>query len=626
MDINTKNAISRFFPHPTFTMIYCEAIANSLDAGANNIQIDINIKSFTDPASLSIKIVDNGKGFIDSRFYRFKELLMPEDKEHKGLGRLVFINYFEAVKILSYYDNSKREFTFNSDFKGKNKFEKLTEDHSNETTLVFKNFIGQKISSYDDLKPESIKQLLLNHFFPLLYEKKEKGQQLNIKIKLDVEVQNKDKDFYSDEEQITIDDLPEFETDSIEVPELLIQKQIKVYYRVKENWSKNKPVSLFCVDNRTVNINLKLEDKIPERYEVFFIFNSEEFSGQVDDSRQNLKLKNQEDEKNLLNALKDKISEILESKIPEIKKKNDATKKYLENRYPHLLGYFERTVGIINKENALEDAQKKFFKAQKEILECGTLDDNKYEKALDISSRLLAEYILYRTIIINKLKDIDINNSESDIHNLIVPQYEKFIKDNAPDDLYRNNVWLLDDKYMSYNAVLSERDMSEVIKAITLEEDVKSDCKRPDITIVFSKDPETSEFVDVIVVELKKKGIKLAQNEEVFSQLKQRARKLLKYYPGKIERIWFYGITEIDQEFRRSLLEDDFKELFSHGQMFYKYQPIIVDNEDTKVLADMYILSYDTFINDAESRNRTFLEVLKDGIKKSVLAHEKVKK
>ena len=37
-------------------------------------------------------------------------------------------------------------------------------------------------------------------------------------------------------------------------------------------------------------------------------------------------------------------------------------------------------------------------------------------------------------------------------------------------DLYRNNSWLLDDKYMTYETVLSDREMSELVSFITDEE------------------------------------------------------------------------------------------------------------------------------------------------------------
>ena len=39
MEVNLKQAISMFFSQSSFDMVYLEAVANALDAGASNIQI-----------------------------------------------------------------------------------------------------------------------------------------------------------------------------------------------------------------------------------------------------------------------------------------------------------------------------------------------------------------------------------------------------------------------------------------------------------------------------------------------------------------------------------------------------------------------------------------------------------
>lgn len=59
---------------------------------------------------------------------------------------------------------------------------------------------------------------------------------------------------------------------------------------------------------------------------------------------------------------------------------------------------------------------------KKTVLEAEYLDGEKYEKAMDLSSRSLAEYILYREKIISKLETITNKDSEATIHNLILPK------------------------------------------------------------------------------------------------------------------------------------------------------------------------------------------------------------
>jgi hypothetical protein len=209
---------------------------------------------------------------------------------------------------------------------------------------------------------------------------------------------------------------------------------------------------------------------------------------------------------------------------------------------------------------------------------------------------------------------MDPQNSESDFHKLIVPMRRTINSGGFEEDIYNNNVWMLDDRFMSYSTILSDEKMEEIVKEIA-DENI-GDESRPDIAMVFSGNPNKDKRVSVVIVELKKKGLKLAKNEEVISQLRQRARRLLRYFPDKIERIWFYGISDIDSEFRISLLEDGFKELFSHGQMFFKPQDIIVEDESNPFRVDLFVMTYDSLIDDAENRNNTFLRVLKSAIRK----------
>ena len=183
-------------------------------------------------------------------------------------------------------------------------------------------------------------------------------------------------------------------------------------------------------------------------------------------------------------------------------------------------------------------------------------------------------------------------------------------------DLYSNNIWLLDDKYMTYNTILSEMEMKSVIEEITNGEVKDDDDSRPDITIVFSGNPETTEKVDVVIVELKKRNLPLADNRKVEIQLEQRARKLLKFYPNKIQRIWFYGIVEFNVELKLSLYSSGYAPLFSIDSLFYKETEVMLDLETkNKIPVGIFLLSMDSFINDADVRNSTFLTILKENFK-----------
>ena len=89
------------------------------------------------------------------------------------------------------------------------------------------------------------------------------------------------------------------------------------------------------------------------------------------------------------------------------------------SKYPHLSGYFNtENIGYIPRNEILKKAQDEFFKEQKEILDAKTLNDEQFEKSIELSSRALTEYILFRQLTIEKLKKTTESNSEAELHKL----------------------------------------------------------------------------------------------------------------------------------------------------------------------------------------------------------------
>ena len=116
MRVNTKQAVKLFFQNPSLEQVFKEAIANSLDANATEIKVKVYIDSFEKQETLQIEIVDNGEGFTDARYDKFCELLKVEEDTHKGVGRLVYLSYFDKIEVSSYFGGKHRTFTFNDEF------------------------------------------------------------------------------------------------------------------------------------------------------------------------------------------------------------------------------------------------------------------------------------------------------------------------------------------------------------------------------------------------------------------------------------------------------------------------------------------------------------------------------
>jgi hypothetical protein len=245
------------------------------------------------------------------------------------------------------------------------------------------------------------------------------------------------------------------------------------------------------------------------------------------------------------------------------------------------------------------------------LLDATSLTDDQFNKSIEISSRALTEYILFRQLTIQKLRKVNTNHSESDIHNMIVPQYKQLDNTSFVQDLYLNNAWILDDKYMTYKTIMSDKRMSEIVDLITEGEQTEDDGGKPDIALIFSNDPTSEKHVDVVIIELKKKDITLEKAMVVETQLRSRATKLMKHFGNRIQRIWFYGVIEFNKELELHL-KGEYKELYSAGKIYYKPTSVVVQDEpEIRLPIGIFMQDLDSVIKDADSRNATFLNLIK---------------
>ncbi|MGN0496611.1 MAG: hypothetical protein ACI4GW_10330 [Lachnospiraceae bacterium] len=119
-------------------------------------------------------------------------------------------------------------------------------------------------------------------------------------------------------------------------------------------------------------------------------------------------------------------------------------------------------------------------------------------------------------------------------------------------------------------------------------------------------------MLDVVVVELKRLGITPEQNSIVEFQLDTRTQRLADYYGRRIQRMWFYGIVEFSEKYRMHLINNGYSPLFSNGSVFFKSKPVYMDLEKlSSVVQNSYIMDFKALAEDANSRNETFLKILK---------------
>ncbi|MDO9257433.1 MAG: ATP-binding protein [Bacteroidales bacterium] len=606
MRVKLNKAVKMFFANSSLEMVYFEAIANALDAGAKKIDINISARDYSQPESLTVSIEDDGAGLTDDRFAKFSNLFDVDESSHKGLGRLVFLCYFENISVLSFFNRfNQRTVQFSEGFDGESVVTVHPTERSSGTKFSMNGYTLTKLAQYSFVQPKHLKNRILTEFYSRLYKLKQEGLHIEINISSTI-------NGASAAETLTTDEMPVMQMIPL-VNSLELFETMELHYLIQDAPMEiSSVITAISVDNRTYKIDIIAPENLPVGHKMVFLLYSDSFNGRVDVSRQNLTLTDVE----LLivkKSFRDSIAQIIDEKLPRISQQNQERKQRLVNQFPHLNGYFDvDNIGFASQSDVLKKAQERFFKAQRDILGATHLSEEQYKETLELSSRALTEYILFRQIIIKKLQAIDKHDLEAEIHKLIIPMREQFSGSKLMDDLYLSNVWVLDDKYMTYDTVLSDEEMTTVIDVITEGEETVIDSDRPDIALIFSGNPNAGRKVDVVIVELKRKGLTNENNSIVEIQLENRARRLMNYYNQNIQQVWFYGIVEFNDEYQLHL-ESEYHQLYSNGKVYYKTKEVVLQiNPRVAVPVGMYIMDFDAVVNDADARNSTFLNIIKN--------------
>lgn len=618
MQINIEKALDDYFPQRSFPQIYFEAVHNAVDAGATNIKIEIVSNGQVQDPVLTVTVSDDGRGFEDADFARFKELRSAKDVHHKGLGRLIFLAYFANVGVESTYgatSRAVRTFEFSRDGVSDCVCQDAPSSASTGSVFTFTRFRNSKLSTYADLRPENIKERLEDHFYPLLHSYKMANRPLRIEIVLTVEDDGKARPtLFPDRQVLEPSQLPELERTDVSDPILDMYSGLVIWHRVQEQGGPVGLRMIASVDGRTVPLYMVGNSAIPAGSSAFFLIESQLFVGGTDNSREKLVLSGNLTTDDLMNVLRPAIAGILVAKLPQVEERNERTREDLHRRYPHLLGLFDcDCVGLIDGDEAIRAAQLRFFAKQREVLGSDPNNDEAFEKALEVSSRALTEYVLYREHIIRRLEGTSADDLEDAVHEIIVPRWERFEGSSMVRDIYRNNVWLLDDKFMTFRSVLSEKEMVEVIAAISHVEE-QGDRTRPDIAMVFSADPSSVEKVDVVVVEVKRRAVSDKDTTYAAVQLLKRARMLIDHCPN-IQRMWYYALVDIDDTLAQWLQDEKWAPLYSKERVYHKTRSLTRKSDGVEVEAPTFFVSFDAVVKDAKSRNLAFLELLRSGFR-----------
>ena len=224
----------------------------------------------------------------------------------------------------------------------------------------------------------------------------------------------------------------------------------------------------------------------------------------------------------------------------------------------------------------------------------------------ELATAELGEYILYRDNIIKGLELAikDSSKKEDYIHNIFMQKNTFDLGE--PDRYTLSNLWLLDDKFMSYIQAFS--DVS--IKNITMKEqgflngNITGLLHRPDLSLFYSNLSDGTK--NVVMLELKGANASKDEKKKAITELPDDISILRKALNEQPNIIWGYIITSIDDEFEMSLKNQDFMPLFTssgNSQIYYRYYETVNSH--------IYVMDLNAICDDAFARNKTFLDILK---------------
>lgn len=628
----------------TFLQPALEAIVNSLEANATEIVVEF-IKS--DQIAIDDKmakidaytITDNGDGFNTDNINSFKKLWSEHKLELgcKGSGRFTWLKVFKNILIVSELkDTNKRvKIPFSVNFGNQNIDETLVEYkiEQNTTKVIFSDLAEDYFRSSTDKKYkrdrrenadlEIIYEKINNSLLVKLFLLKQQGVKFDICLMLD-----------GKEKHITNETIPNLEFQEFTMKADYVNQldiPFTIYYIFNKNNKNSKKVHLCAAGRVVLTLNdddLGFSANLPDRDSFEMLLCSKYLDKNVSDDRTALSglegLKQATLDKPLImttiiSCLKNKVNEIIIDKYPDLVTQNTMIIENAVNIAPYLAKYIRENSDVLVSEKSLVTAAQKEFDSRKikiqskfkGLLADANVDPNELNKTISDISEIalseLGEYVLYRDAIIRALQAaiIDPTKNENFIHDIFMPK--RTITDSQNENNYfATNLWLFDDKFMTYTHALSDVNFKHIVETIFANSsmaanDIGMDLKKPDLAIFYNKDISR----DALIVEFKGANAPLGEKEKAIGEIGRNCL-LIKEKIPEINTIWAYIVTHIDHEFEVSLRGNGYKPRFTNaddGKIMYFY--------NDSVPAHIYALDLSAITSDAFARNKTFLDILK---------------
>jgi hypothetical protein len=652
MKVDISSILGQINENITFFQPLFEAIINSLDAQATKIDIDIKTDRqktlFDNVERVSIvgySVTDNGVGFNKDNRESFSKYLSTYKQKIgcKGIGRFTWLKIFGKIDVVSYTGTEKVSFNFNKNFSENNiKIEnnenipQTTINFNDINTDYYKKYNNEKLIDSDDsliIDIEKIKEIISDYLSVKLFLLNNSGTKFNITLKLgkNITTINNDNIIKFKEKIFTI-------SSSVGENQQQIKYDFSLYYAFENN-EKNIHKHFYCAHGRTVKpFTRSIDPKLlPNDDSSIMLLTSEYFNERTNNEWNEFIFSMSDNNKTLTNPLpipyinehlRTVIDTILLEKYPALANDNQKIIEESIDEYPYLAKYIKEDKSQIKvKSDVVKSAQKKFVDEKEKVKAnfIKILESNKHTnkkvfidniaKINDISARELAQYFLYREQIIKaiqKVKD-DKETTEADLHNLFMKMGIISNSEERDFSIYDTNLWLFDDKFLTYNCAFSDKKLKIIKEYVSKEQNINNDnnnCE-PDIAIFYNNVSNNAK--DVVIIEFKSPNAKDLQNGVGIYELSRNIYPIVETIDN-VRMVFGYVVLNINEQMAKNLSKQAGVKTISFGDypIFYVYNENIEDKNHNKIPVHLYIMSIDSICIDAELRNRTFLDIIKN--------------
>lgn len=601
--INLKKFIAEHYKGGvTARDVIREGLTNAIHAGASCIWVDL---SFDRQQGLlgdeernvldKITISDNGEGFTQENLNYFDEVCTghKDDIGGKGVGRLAFLKFAHRVEIRSQLASELIEFRYTPDFKLED-VRKTTMTGPLETIITISELKDKVNTQVTKLVNSLCDDLRL-----FIFLKKQAGNDIAIR-------------FTHNSRQPFLEDFT-FSGEAIEAQKTrtfnLCGERFDCYLFRDEPPLKGI-TAMLCADELCVE-----EFPISKRFDIcryFITITSPYLNRRANIERQRLEIPKTETETDMVSPISretlmprvhheclDMINEAAEGDLDSFRHTNIEK---LKKHYPYI------KVGSLSSDAAILDADEivKTYRAQQARREDSVVEAIEVGRtvAFDDISHLasddLARFIVHRALMINSLANMPRESAEDVLHNAILR------KRSDGSDIRENNVWLVDDKFLSYSSIYSDETLAKIFREVGIQTESNQQ-RKPDVAAFYSKDNEGHPN-KLVIIEFKKPGADIFENTKSLVQCRLYASELVDRIKT-VREVFAFAIVEIDDEFYRDMKQTGFKDVFSLSERVV-YDDFVVGSSDAVPL-HLYVMPAASLITDAKARNRVFEEVLR---------------